>query len=149
MNSTIGPFQGEWRFLSNFFESPIMVRSLGTTGVFTAPTAEHVFQAMKTRDLIEQQSVLECKTPGQAKHMGRNVTLRSDWEEIKLHVMRMVVQAKFEQNPELDKLLKATGDATLIELNQFNDREWGVDINTREGKNHLGKILMEVRANLK
>lgn len=37
-------------------------------------------------------------TPVEAKREGYKVTLRKDWEDIKLHVMYEVVLAKFSQN---------------------------------------------------
>lgn len=81
--------------------------------------------------------------------MEHKVELRSDWEEVKLDVMRDVVFAKFFQNPELAKRLLATGGSNLIEGNNWHDTFWGVDSETGEGQNNLGKILMEIRAELK
>lgn len=144
----IREFQGEFRFLSNFFPSPMLVRGVGTKTQQWIPTAEHLFQALKTRIPEEQQAVLNCATPGQAKRLGRQITLRDDWEDIKLNVMRVVIKAKFEQNPRLAQQLLATGEAQLIEGNWWNDKWFGVCLRTGEGENHLGKILMETRQEL-
>ena len=46
------------------------------------------------------------------------------------------------------KLIEMTGNSTLIEGNWWNDRFWGVDSKTGIGENHLGKLLMELRAEL-
>jgi len=139
----IDSFSGKHRFLSNFFPSPI---PMGMHDV--APTAEHAFQAMKTSKMREQKLVLSTETPGRAKRAGRRVTLRSDWEEVKLSVMLAVVRAKFafEHNPELVVKLINTGDQELVEGNHWNDTFWGVCNGL--GENHLGKILMQVRTEM-
>lgn len=81
----------------------------------------------------------------ESKRLGRKVDLRTDWDLVKLDVMRRVVRAKFEQHPNLAQYLIDTGDAELIEGNTWHDVYWGVDLKTDEGENHLGKILMALR----
>ena len=46
----------------------------------------------------------------------------------------------------LAKYLLETGDKPLLEGNLHKDIFWGIDSKTREGENHLGKLLMELRA---
>ena len=58
--------------------------------------------------------------------------------------MFKLVQAKFQQHPDLKMRLLATGDAVLVEGNTWNDVVWGVNQNG-VGENHLGKILMRIR----
>lgn len=130
----IDQFQGQYRFLSNFW-----VEKDGST-------VEHEFQSAKTTVPLEREFVLNAATPGEAKRLGRKVTLRPDWEGIKLTVMRYYVKNKFTDDQELMEKLKATGDAGLVEGNYWHDKYWGVDLATGEGENHLGRILMEVRA---
>ena len=60
--------------------------------------------------------------------------------------MEEIVRAKFGQNPVLADKLLATGDTLLIEGNTWGDKFWGVDTRVGQGENHLGKILMKVRA---
>lgn len=57
-----------------------------------------------------------------------------------------IVRAKFTQNKELAKRLKATGDKTLIEGNYWHDTYWGVCEGV--GENYLGKILMNLRSEI-
>lgn len=149
MPNVIASFWGKYRFLSNFYASPMEVRNVGTKPVQRVTTVEHLFQAMKTRDPNEQQTILEAKTPGEAKRLGRTCDLREDWEDIKLHVMRMAVKEKFRQNPNLATKLIATDELRLIEGNTWGDQFWGVDAKTGRGLNHLGRILMDVREDLK
>ena len=75
------------------------------------------------------------------------MSLRADWEDIKVNVMRDVVKAKFEQNGDLKDALLATKDAYLEEGNTWGDRTWGT-VNG-SGANLLGQILMNVREKLK
>ena len=85
--------------------------------------------------------------PSKSKALGRKVTLREDWDEVKNRVMLEIVRNKFKQNPELKEKLIATGDAYLEEGNWWGDRTWGVCNGV--GENRLGKILMKVRDELK
>lgn len=127
---TIDSFSGDYRFLSNFYE-------LGSK-----PTVEHIFQAMKTQDLDEQVWVLSSPSPGSAKRRGRKVTLRNDWEDIKINVMEQCLRHKFAE-PILQKMLLSTGNQDLIEGNGWGDTFWGVC--NGEGRNELGKLLMKLR----
>jgi len=63
--------------------------------------------------------------------------------------MTTIVRNKFKAHPDLKKKLLETGTAKLIEGNTWHDTFWGVNINTGKGENHLGKILMQVRSELK
>ena len=85
--------------------------------------------------------------------MGRKIKRRSDWFDVSLVVMETLVRQKFTRYPELKSKLLETGNAKLIEGNNWNDRFYGAvyDTNRSEwmGENHLGKILMKVREELK
>ena len=137
----IDSFQGEYRFLSNFVGG-----IFDTNGDFW-PSVEHAFQAMKTRDLGQREMIRNATTPGLAKRLGRTVTLRPDWGDVRVSVMEKLVRRKFCQNKELGKKLLATADAELVEGNTWNDKFWGVCKGT--GQNHLGKILMKIREELR
>jgi ribA/ribD-fused uncharacterized protein len=119
----------------------------------TYPTIEHAFQAAKSLDFAERRAVKNAKTAGEAKRMGRKIKRRSDWFDVSLLIMEELVRQKFTRYPELKSKLLETGEATLIEGNNWNDRFYGCvyDTNRNEwvGENHLGKILMKVREELK
>jgi ribA/ribD-fused uncharacterized protein len=106
---------------------------------------EHAYQAAKTLDRVARLEIANLETPGQAKRKGRNVTLRADWEEIKLDVMRACIAQKFSREPLRSQLL-ATGDTPLVEGNHWGDTFWGVC--KGKGQNNLGVILMQVRRDL-
>jgi len=130
-------FRGNRRFLSNFQESKI------TMGKLTFRTAEHAYQAAKSLDPADWKKIIACASPGIAKRVGKSLKLRPDWEEIKLHIMREIIAAKFDQNPGLRALLIGTGNEKLVEENGWGDTFWGMCNGV--GQNHLGHILMEYR----
>lgn len=135
----IDNFDGEYAFLSNFYESPMTIQGI------TYPTNEHFFQAMKTLDPSERKKIASAQTPGQAKRLGRQVKLRWDWEGVKEDVMLIGLRYKFS-NPDLKEKLLATGNEELVEGNWWGDQYWGVCDGI--GKNKLGKLLMKVREEL-
>ena len=136
----IDSFQEEYRFLSNFYSSPIWYPGI------KYPTAEHAYQAQKCQTLDDRKAIALLETPGQAKRHGKTVVLRENWEQMKLGVMLDVVRAKFYQNAELHQKLLDTGDAILVEGNTWGDTFWGMVDN--QGQNWLGRILMLVRSDL-
>ena len=140
--STIDSFRGKYYFLSNFF--PAEVTYIG----LTYQNNEAAFQAQKTYSK-EERIEFTTLEPRDAKRRGRRVRLRRDWEQVKDRIMEEIVRAKFSQNEELKEQLLATGDAQLVEGNRWNDRYWGVDIQSGVGENHLGKTLMKVRSELR
>ena len=88
--------------------------------------------------------------PRRRQKAGRMVQLRSDWEQVKLPVMERLVWTKFYSDEELAEKLIATDFALLVEGNDWGDKYWGkVPDANGEGENHLGKILMRVRARLR
>ncbi len=142
MKGTIRTFRGEYQFLSNMAAAPFVWDGRRYLN------SEAAFQSAKTLD-AEERDAFSTMNGVTAKRAGKKVALRSDWEQVKLGIMEEVVRAKFQQNPDLREKLIATGNATLVEGNYWHDTFWGVDSKTGEGENHLGQILMKVRAELR
>jgi nicotinate (nicotinamide) nucleotide adenylyltransferase len=140
-NNRIAKFREEFSFLSNFYPCDVSYNKI------TYKNAEAAFQAQKTLDPDERLSFSNL-SGAQSKSKGRSVLLRKDWDEIKLTVMEEIVRAKFTQNPNLAQMLSATGDRLIEEGNSWNDRYWGVDVKSGKGENHLGQILMKIRAEI-
>lgn len=134
-------FNKEYRFLSNFYPATVEYDGLEYS------STEHAYQAAKTEDAGQRRRIRESQKPGDAKRLGKQVKMRTDWEQIKVGVMKDLVRQKFTKHKELKEKLLATGDAHLEETNTWNDTFWGVC--KGKGQNHLGKILMEVRDELK
>lgn len=140
MDKTIDSFSGGYRFLSNFY--PVKVKYEGVEYSST----EHAFQAAKTVNPSDRKKIRESGRPSDAKRLGRKVQLRTGWEAMKYDVMLDLLRQKFAKSPLREQLLE-TGDATLIEGNDWGDQTWGVC--NGKGKNMLGKLLMQVRSELR
>lgn len=135
----INSFEGQYRFLSNFFHSLITYRGI------TYPTVEHAYQAAKSQSKKIRRAIAEASTAREAKLLGRTVVLRPDWEKVKFAVMEELLLLKFSDK-QLAALLAETGSEELIEGNWWGDRIWGVCNGV--GQNHLGKLLMKTRLRL-
>ena len=122
---TIDKFDGEYAFLSNFYESPIKYKG----NIFGS--AEAAFQAQKCQNSTLIKSFCRL-SPSESKRKGRHVALRKDWEAVKDGIMYDIVLS--------------TGSEELVEGNWWKDTYWGVCNGV--GENKLGHILMEVREKL-
>lgn len=139
----IAEFQGEYRWLSNFWPCHIRMRGI------VYPSVENAYQAAKTDDLQLRVAFERCSA-AEAKRLGKLLVLRDGWDAMKLQVMYELVRMKFSRvfNTELAVKLAATGTEELQEGNRWHDTFWGVYLPTGVGRNELGKIIMRVRAKL-
>lgn len=118
---------------------------------------EREYQAAKTLDPDEYAHVITATLPfgpDGSKQRGRAVSLRPDWERVKVPIMTKLVYRKFADHPELAAELFATDNAMLIEGNTWHDNFWGTcrcwtGRCRDEGHNTLGVILMSVREALR
>lgn len=112
-------------------------------------TTEHYFQAQKFAGTEHEEKVRLAPTPMKAASMGRSRKrpLRKDWEKVKDDIMLEALRTKFTQRIELKEILLNTGDAILVE-HTANDNYWG-DGGDGSGKNMLGKLLMQVREEIR
>lgn len=152
-------FTGAYEFLSNMFLCTVIL------GDMVFPSAENAYQAMKCKTR-KQMEEFQYITPYEARKRGNDVDLRTGWNDIRLKVMKKVLQAKFEDQ-ELANMLLRTEDMFLCELNYWGDTFWGKapvvethevkdgDITRKwtekkiKGENHLGKLLCEVREEIR
>jgi ribA/ribD-fused uncharacterized protein len=135
----ISEFQGEHRWLSNH----VLARIVYDGHEF--PTVEHAYVYSKTLVKEEQDFFLSEMTemsPGQAKRIGKSLTLRPDWDLVRLDIMRDMTTQKYNIPYYRTKLLE-TGDAEIVEGNTWGDTFWGKCNGV--GENNLGKIIMSVR----
>lgn len=143
---TITSFTGENRWLSNFYECSIFYDGV------RYPTTEHAYQASKTLDIKVRKAIASFGLASHAMHVGRALVIRPDWEQVKLQVMLDVNRSKFEENVGLWMKLVDSGDLQLIEGNSHGDAFWGMVYdkdNNLAGENNLGKILMQIRSELR
>jgi len=116
-------------------------------------TSEHAYQAGKARKPEVRRWLMEAPSPSllaMAAHGLYYWDVAPGWSTSKFNRMRAVLRAKFTQHDDLRDLLLSTGKARLVESatvdNEVN-RLWGeVD---GVGRNMLGVMLMELRAELR
>ena len=127
---------------SNFSRHPIELDGK------TWPTSEHYFQAQKFAGTPHEEAIRQAASAMEAACMGRERSrpLRADWEAVKVDVMKRALLAKFTQHSDLRDLLLGTGNRELIERTP-HDASWA-DGGDGSGMNMLGKLLMELRAQL-
>jgi len=151
----IDSFKGQYSFLSNFYCIDQIV------GGIVYPSNEHFFHACKTQVMEEQNVIRTAPTPAIAKKMASRsgyrlpngklfkITLRPDWNSIRVSVMQLGVEAKFSQNLNIHNALMATGSIQLVEDNYWHDNFWGNCLCSKcmdiPGLNNLGKLLMFYR----
>lgn len=119
------------------------------------PTIEALYQACRFPHLPEvQKLIINQKSPMAAKMVGKphREDSRSDWDKVRVNIMRWSLRVKLACNwYEFGELLHSTGDKSIVEDSR-KDRFWGataVDDETLVGKNVLGRLLMELREELK
>jgi N-glycosidase YbiA len=76
-------------------------------------------------------------------HKGKR---RKDWDAVKVPIMKDILRAKAAQHEYVRRKLLATGDRELVE-DSWRDDFWGWGPN-HDGQNMLGKLWMEVRAEI-
>lgn len=135
----IDSFMGEYRWLSNFHLCSILYNGL------VYPSSENAYQAAKCKN-EDDKLLFVGISPRDARKLGQQIEMRSDWDIIKLSVMRAITDIKFNDHFDLKQLLLNTRDKELIEGNNWNDTYWGICKGI--GNNHLGKILMAKRQEL-
>lgn len=127
-------FRDDYDFLSNFYPCEIAVFGIGFN------TLENAYVASKTTDMNIKRHIATL-TPGQAKRYGREIEIRSDWDDVKVDIMLALLRLKFD-DPFLANRLTSI-DEPIVEDNTWGDRFWGVY--EGEGRNELGKLLEIVR----
>ena len=130
----------KYRFLSNFELGDVIYEGI------KYPSSENAYQAAKSIDSDIRKQFVNI-SPSESKKLSKKIDLREDWEEVKYKVMYDIVLDKFMRNRKLGDLLIETGDKYLEETNHWSDKIWGVCDGV--GKNWLGKILMDVRTQIK
>jgi len=139
-------FRGEKFFLSNMYPCTVVVAGI----VFKCSESAYVAAKVDKNDPNRraEQSKISLINGYTAKSYGQKyVKLRDDWAQVKIPLMYMILREKFTQNDDLRLKLLATGDEPLVEINEWGDEFWGVC--RGKGQNNLGKLLMQLRAELR
>jgi N-glycosidase YbiA len=121
-------------------------------------TSEALFQALRFSEVEIREKIRTMKSPMSAKMVAKSLKEKmvvKPLSEKDLDNMRLCLRLKFTQHPALrDKLLR-TGDHIIFEdvsaKHGARHRFWGaVRVADRlEGDNMLGKLLMELREELR
>jgi len=133
----IEQFDGRYRYLSNFWLCPVILDKV------VYPSTENAYQAAKCARRNDRIEFVTC-SPNKAKELGQDVVKRSDWYEVKLDVMRKLLNQKFKIGTFNALMLAGTDKMKIVEGNTWGDVFWGVCDGI--GENHLGVQLMEIRA---
>ena len=126
-------------------------------------SAEHAYLWYYCTEVNEPEiaeQVFRAETAAEAKRLSRNLPYGKDfslWNEKKLSIMKRILEAKAKCSPLFCKTLMNTRDKLIVEAT--NDRFYGAGLsphlcNTTKpqcypGENHLGRLLMELRDQLK
>lgn len=145
-------FRGQHGFLSNFW--PARVAWQGKVW----PTVEHAYQASKFGDPAIREAIRAAMSPGGAKAVAHRYAHRATAfdspanlaaePDRRLKVMEDLLRQKFA-DPWLASQLLSTWPNELVEGNTWGDVFWGVDQRSGRGENHLGKLLMKIRDELR
>ena len=141
-------------WLGNMFAAPIIFEEKRWL------TSEALFQALRFDDRIIREQIRMEKSPMGAKMISKKIENRErmvvePMSERDLENMRLCLRLKFTQHPELCEKLVKTGDYIIFEdisgRNGARHRFWGaVRVGDRlEGENVLGKLLMELREEIR
>lgn len=108
-------------------------------------TSEHAYHSERFSDLVMKEAIKNMRSAHDAYTYAQvNKHLQvENWNNIKLSVMKELLQAKVAQHPYVKKKLLESGDKELVE-DSWRDGFWGWGPN-KDGENHLGKLWMEVR----
>jgi len=116
-------------------------------------TSEALYQACRFPNHPEvQRAIIAAKSPMSAKMAAKpfRAQTRSDWNEVRVDVMRWCLRVKLKQNwSSFERLLRATGDKPIVE-DSHKDQFWGAvplktNHDTLVGENVLGNLLVELR----
>lgn len=113
-------------------------------------TAEALYQACRFPHLPHIQRMILAETsPMTAKMRSKpyREDSRSDWDAVRVPIMKWCLRVKLANNwLSFSTLLLRTGDRPIVEDSRKDDF-WGAkpDADKLEGRNVLGRLLMELR----
>lgn len=170
-NKLIIPFYNEYEEygeFSNFYKAPTEytinfnhnTKFPKTTYCLHSEQAIMAAKAVLMNDRKSYDNILKTSVPSECKHLGRQIINfdQNKWNSKLSKIAFSILYDKFNSNTILKNKLLETKDAILVEAS-YNDNIWGVGIDIRnkdiynqqkwKGLNILGKILMQVRNEIK
>ena len=165
-------YEGKYKELSNYYCTKSSC--LFKIGDLEFKSSEHAYQYYKfnydgaDKDTLEYaELIINSQTPNDSKLLGHqtersgfqsrmneNIKLykdkairRTGFDDIKIDIMRYVIYHKFDQDQKCRNVLLSTDNKHLFEDSKY-DSFWGIGPD-KNGSNHLGKLLMELRTQLR
>lgn len=114
------------------------------------PTSEHAYQGEKfIMWPVLRRKILHAASAHDAFKLAEVLAhyRRPDWNLVKVAIMRDILRAKANQHEYVRRKLIETGEREIIEMS-WRDDFWGWGPN-HDGQNMLGKLWMEIRADIK
>ncbi|CAK5060620.1 unnamed protein product [Meloidogyne enterolobii] len=149
------PFFGRTHPFSNFFPATFDLWG------FRFSCSEQAYTYIKAwyfKDEYSITQIMEETYPHKIKRLGRTIKNfnRREWNSVSEEYMFQILTAKFTQNRILAQDLINTKRLQIIEVNPYDSR-WGCALSIDQlkagkpfkGENLMGKLLEEVRKNLK
>lgn len=159
----IKEFKGQYDWASNFAPCKIDFQNIvyeSTEALYQAwkfsvddtlkvqvETVVNGKKVVKTQEVNAREHIAKL-SPGAAKRAGRKAKLCWNWDTVRVEVMRVALDLKYNQEPYKSYLLR-TDNAIMIEGNYWHDNFWGdcscPKCEHVKGINMLGKLTMEKR----
>lgn len=134
---------GEYYMFSNFSSFAVAWRGV------VWMTSEHAYQAAKFTDesvILKIKNALSAHEAKTIAHEHEEL-MDSDFKDKKISLMKEIVLAKVSQHEYIRNKLLVTQSRAIIEDSPW-DAFWGSGVDGL-GENHLGKIWMEVREEIR
>ena len=119
------------------------------------PTVEHAYHCLRYSDPKVVKEILDARSPEIAWRLsqGHKATRSPEYldENKKLALMSKLMRAKLQQHEDVRRALVETGEIPIIKrivAGPPGDGFWDIGDDGR-GENHVGKIWMILRAELK
>jgi len=118
-------------------------------------TSEHLYQVCRFNEHSDIQKIVQHeKSPMSSKMKSKKYIsyTRNDWDDVSVDIMDWCIRMKLKCNwYKFGNLLFSTGNKSIVE-DSHKDRFWGCvfdDNNQLVGRNILGKLLMNLRDELR
>lgn len=150
--SIIYQYRGDNRWLSNFWPCQVILPAEKDLPAMIFDNVEKAYMAWKTTDQSVRDKI-QTMTPGDAKKLSHSPEFKyrepySD--DMRIEIMENLVGQKFGMgNPLLMEKLIETKKDLLAEGNLHGDTFFGIDLDKGYGLNHLGRIQMHRREQLR
>ena len=114
-------------------------------------TVEHAYQSLRFHNVAPdiENEIIGCYSAYDAQRIAHEHIDRQSvsWDEDKVAIMEGLLRAKLSQHPYVKKKLLETADYLICE-DSPKDSFWGIG-KDRNGQNHLGKLWMKLREEIK